>query len=98
MAAIVYKKKINGPATHAIVIGVGHYLRYVVPRATLGAIPPLALLMWFRVGVDVQNLAGLAVAGVTMLALFGLTWILFVYRDDPYVRLPLGSLKVEVRS
>jgi O-antigen/teichoic acid export membrane protein len=75
-------------ACRELEIGVVSYLRYVVPRATLGAIPPLALLMWFRVGVDVQNLAGLAVAGVAMLALFGLTWILFVYRDDPYVRLP----------
>lgn len=25
MSAIVYQKKVNGPATHAIVIGVGHY-------------------------------------------------------------------------
>ena len=75
-------------ACRELEISVMSYLRYVVPRATLGAIPPLALLMWFRVGINVQNLAGLVVAGVAMLALFGLTWILFVYRDDPYVRLP----------
>jgi len=75
-------------ACRELEIGVATYLRYVVPRATLGTIPPLALLMWFRVGVDVQNLTGLIVAGVAMLGLFGLTWILFVYRDDPYVRLP----------
>ena len=75
-------------ACRELEIGVVTYLRYVVPRATLGAVPPLVLLMWFRVGVKVQNLAGFAGAGVAMLALFGLTWILFVYRDDPYVRLP----------
>ena len=75
-------------ACRELEIGVVSYLRYVVPRATLGTIPPLALLLWFRVGVDVQNLAGFALAGVAMLALFGLMWILFVYRDDPYVRLP----------
>jgi O-antigen/teichoic acid export membrane protein len=66
-------------------IGVTKYLRYVVPRAALGAIPPLALLLWFKFGADVQNLAGLAVAGSAMVVLFGLTWIFFVYRHDPYV-------------
>jgi O-antigen/teichoic acid export membrane protein len=66
-------------------ISVARYLRYVVPRAALGGIPPLALLLWFRLGVGVQNLAGLVVAGSAMVVLFGLTWIFFVYRDDPYV-------------
>ena len=68
-------------------LGVGAYLAYVVPRATLGAIPPLVLLLWFKVGVHVQTLPGLAAAGLAMLALFGITWSLFVYRGDPYVDL-----------
>jgi O-antigen/teichoic acid export membrane protein len=66
-------------------IRVATYLRYVVPRAALGGIPPLALLLWFKFDVGVQNLAGLVVAGSTMVVLFGLTWIFFVYRHDPYV-------------
>jgi O-antigen/teichoic acid export membrane protein len=66
-------------------ISVASYLQYVVPRAALGGIPPLALLLWFKLGADVQNLVGLAVAGSTMLVLFGLTWVFFVYRHDPYV-------------
>jgi uncharacterized iron-regulated membrane protein len=37
--------------------------------------------------MDVHNLPGLTVAGIAMLAVYGVTWILFVYRDDPYVDL-----------
>ena len=29
-----------------------HYLRYVVARAVVGAVPVLALLLWFRLGLD----------------------------------------------
>jgi O-antigen/teichoic acid export membrane protein len=69
------------------------YLRYVVPRALLGALPVLALLLWFKLGLDVRSLAGLAAAAFTMTVLFGLTWLLFVYRNDRYVdvrtRIPL---------
>ena len=72
---------------------VGEYLRYVVPRAVLGAIPVLALLLWFRVGLDVRGLVGLALAGAAMALVFGVIWVLFVYRNDRYVemriRIPL---------
>ena len=77
-------------------VGVMRFLRYVVPRAALGAVPPLALLIWFKVGMDVQNLVGLAVAGVAMGALYAATWILFVYRDDPYVDLTPLLLRLRV--
>src|SRR5467141_4451875 len=40
-------------------VPVMHFLRYVLPRATLGALPILALLLWFRLGLDVQSLGGL---------------------------------------
>jgi len=66
---------------------VAEYLRYVVPRATLGALPILALLLWFKLGLDVRSLGGLAGAGVAMVLLFGITWVVFVYRNDPYVDL-----------
>ncbi len=72
---------------------VTEYLRYVFPRAALGALPVLALLLWFKLGLEVRNLAGLTGAGVAMVVLFGLTWVFFVYRNDRYVdlraRLPL---------
>jgi O-antigen/teichoic acid export membrane protein len=72
-------------ACRELEISVARYLQYVVPRAALGGIPPLALLLWFKFGANVQNLVGLAVAGSAMLVLFALTWIFFVYRHDPYV-------------
>jgi len=68
-------------------VGVLRFIRYVVPRAAVGAVAPLALLIWLKVGMDVQNLSGLALAGLAMLALYAAIWILFVYRDDPYVDL-----------
>ncbi|HEX4565897.1 MAG TPA: oligosaccharide flippase family protein [Vicinamibacterales bacterium] len=66
-------------------IGVAAYLRYVVPRAATGAVPPLALLIWFKSGVQVQSFSGMVAAGASMLVLFVITWLLFVYRGDPYV-------------
>jgi len=66
---------------------VGEYLRYVVPRATLGALPVLALLLWFKLDLDVRSLGGLAGAGVAMVLLFAVTWVFFVYRNDPYIDL-----------
>jgi peptidoglycan biosynthesis protein MviN/MurJ (putative lipid II flippase) len=68
-------------------ISVASYCRYVVPRAAVGAVPPLALLIWFKSGVQVQSFPGLVAAGMSMMTLFGITWLLFVYRGDPYVDL-----------
>jgi O-antigen/teichoic acid export membrane protein len=74
-------------------IAIPSYLAYVVPRAVAGAIPPLALLMWFKFGMQVQNLPGLVMAGVSMTALFGVIWMWFVYRGDPYVDLTPRRLR-----
>jgi O-antigen/teichoic acid export membrane protein len=74
-------------ACRELEVGVLPYLGYVVPRAALGALPVLALLLWFRLGVQVQGVAGLVAAGVAMVLLFAVTWVFFVYRNDPYVDL-----------
>lgn len=76
------------------------YVEYVVPRASAGAVPILALLLWFRLFVRVESIAGLIAAGIAMLLLFGLTWIAFVYRRDPYVDLRphLARLRVWSRA
>jgi O-antigen/teichoic acid export membrane protein len=66
-------------------IGLSRCARYVVPRAAIGALPVLALLLWFRLGLQVRELTGLVAAGSAMLVLFGLTWVFYVYRGDPYV-------------
>jgi O-antigen/teichoic acid export membrane protein len=79
-------------------IPIATYFGYVVPRAALGAVPVLALLIWFRLGLNVASFPGLVGAGSAMVVLFGLTWIFFVYRNDRYVdvqghlvRLRMGS-------
>jgi O-antigen/teichoic acid export membrane protein len=68
-------------------ISLGRYTMYVVPRALVGAIPAAAVLLLFKLGADVRGIVGLASAGVAMIAVYALTWVLFVYRDDPYVDL-----------
>lgn len=68
-------------------VSLGHYVQYVVPRAAVGAFPVVALLLWFKLSLQVQTLVGLAFAGSAVVVLFALTWIFFVYRDDPYVDL-----------
>ena len=56
-------------------------------RAALGSLPILALLLWFRLGLHVETITGLIAAGSAMALLSGVTWVFFVYRDDPYVNL-----------
>ena len=76
------------------------YVAYVVPRAVVGALPLLVLLMWFKFAVDVRTIGGLFVAGTAMSVLFGFTWIFYVYRGDRYVDLRphLGRLRVWSRA
>jgi O-antigen/teichoic acid export membrane protein len=66
-------------------LSLGTYVRYVIPRATLGSVPAVALLMWFKFGLEVRDLRGLIVAGAAMVLLFAVTSVIFVFRDDPYV-------------
>src|SRR2546422_777932 len=61
------------------------FMRYVIPRAVLGAVPVLALLLWFKLGLEVRSLVELAVAGVAMALLFGGMWVFYVCRNDPYI-------------
>jgi len=74
-------------ACRELEISVLQYVRYVVPKALMGALPVLALLLWFRLGLQVQGITGLIAAGSAMVLLFAFTWVFFVYRDDPYVDL-----------
>jgi O-antigen/teichoic acid export membrane protein len=74
-------------ACRELELTVGNYLKYVVPRAALGALPIVALLLWLKLGLHVQTFSGLVAAGFVMVLLFAITWIFFVYRQDPYVDL-----------
>ncbi len=53
-------------ACHELDVSVVQFLRYVVPRAVLGALPVLALLLWFKLGLDVRGLVALTAAGLAM--------------------------------
>ena len=68
-------------------VPIPQYVKYVVPRAAIGAAPVLALLLWFKLALRVETMLGLVAAGSAMLVVFGTTWILYVYRGDPYVDL-----------
>jgi O-antigen/teichoic acid export membrane protein len=68
-------------------ITVTRYTRYVVPRAVVGSIPVLILLLWFKLGLQVREMGGLFAAGSAMVVLFAVTWIFYVYRRDPFVDL-----------
>jgi O-antigen/teichoic acid export membrane protein len=72
------------------------YLKYVVPRVAVGSLPILALLVWWKLAFSVDNLTGLIAAGAAMVLLFAITWVFFVYRDDPYVdlRAHLGGRRI----
>ena len=90
---IVFAALVSWKACRELETPVAEYLRYVVPRAALGALPVLGLLLWCRLGLEVRTLGGLVGAGVAVVLLFGVTWVFFVYRNDRYVdlraRLPL---------
>ena len=62
-------------------------LKYVAGRVAIGAVPVLLLLQWCKRAFDVDSLVGLIAAGSAMVLAFAITWIFFVYRDDPYVDL-----------
>jgi hypothetical protein len=53
----------------------------------MGAIPAAAILLWFKWVMDVHGFLGLTAAGATMLAVYGLTCLLFVCHNDPYIDL-----------
>jgi O-antigen/teichoic acid export membrane protein len=95
---VLFAALVLGHACKELETPVGDYLRYVVPRATLGAVPVLVLLLWFKLGLDVRSLGGLAGAGCAMVLLFGVTSVLFVYRNDPYIDMRGGLAGLRTRG
>jgi O-antigen/teichoic acid export membrane protein len=63
------------------------YMRYVVLRASVGAIPLLALLICFRVEFEIQGPIGFLGSGLATVLSFAFIWVFFVYRNDPYMNL-----------
>jgi hypothetical protein len=76
-----------GMACKATATPLGTWLRNVALRPLLGALVPLAFLCALKYGPGVDGFVELTAAGIAMVALFALVWVLFVYRGDPYVDL-----------
>lgn len=93
---VIFAVVILGLACRELEIAPLKYLQYVVPKAAVGILPIVALLVWFRLALNVASFTGLVAAGSAMLLLFGLTSIFFIYRDDPYVdlRARLGRARI----
>jgi O-antigen/teichoic acid export membrane protein len=68
-------------------VSIGEYARHVALKPFVGALAPLAALAACRAALDVTSLAGLALSGCAMLAVFAATWVFFVYRGDPHLDL-----------
>jgi O-antigen/teichoic acid export membrane protein len=77
-------------------VRLGEYFGYVMLRPSLGVIPPIFLLYFIKRGLHVFDvyaprrveLPALIYSGVAMVGLFAVVWILYVYRNDPYLDLP----------
>jgi len=84
---VLYAVMIYVQACRELDVSVVEFVRYVVPRALLGSLPILALLLWFKLGLDVRSLVELVGAGIAMVVLFCVTWVLYVCRNDPHIDL-----------
>ncbi len=83
-------------ACRALGLAPASYVKYVVPRIAIGSLPVVAFLVWAKRVFPVDSLPGLIAAGSAMMLLFAVTWVFYVYRDDPYVdlRAHLGGRRV----
>jgi O-antigen/teichoic acid export membrane protein len=76
-------------------VGLGEYLGYVAGKCLVGALVPLALLAWCKYGLHVEGRNELVASGLAMVVVFALTWVLFVFKRDPY--LDLGAALSRLR-
>ena len=65
-------------------VGVGSYLSYVGGRALLGSLVPVGWLAYCKWGLEVEGLIPVFASGFAMVIVFALTWVFFVYREDPH--------------
>jgi O-antigen/teichoic acid export membrane protein len=69
-------------ACRELSVRVWTYVVYVGGRALLGALPVAALGLWLKNGFGVPGFTHLFVSGIAMVALFAVTSVVFVYRND----------------
>ena len=89
---VVFAAALAFIACREVEVSFGSYLRYVLLRPAIGACAPVLTLLALTRGLHLFSAElnrtalffRLFGAGVAMVVVFALTWILFVYRDDPY--------------
>ena len=71
-------------------LGVGalDFVRYVLVRPLVGALPAVGVLLAWKHATRVDSWFELIAAGASMAAAFGVAWVLFVLRGDPWIPLP----------
>lgn len=65
-------------------VPVSQWLRSVALKPLLAAIPMLALLLWFKLGIGIHGLVPLLLAGAAHCVLFALLEVFVVYWKDPH--------------
>lgn len=81
---VLFAMYVLGLACTEIEVSLSKYLRYVFGRTLVGSLVPVAFLAWCKWGLEVRGFAPVFGAGLGMVAVFALTWVLFVYRGDPH--------------
>ncbi len=97
---VIFAGVILAMACKELRVAIGKYLSYVTGRALVGAIAPLGLLLWFKLGLHVQGRVPLVAAGIAMVLVFACTWIFYVYKNDPYLDLSakLSQMRAKARG
>ena len=68
-------------------VPVREYVVYVAGRSTIGALVPLGVGLGLKYGIGIEGFVPLFASGLAMVAVFGVVWVLFVFRGDPHVDL-----------
>lgn len=74
-------------ACSTLEVPIGRWLGYVVVRPAIGALVPLALLVWMRTELAGASLPVLLACGALEVLAFAAVWTFFVYRGDPFLDL-----------
>ena len=79
-------------ACQEVGLSVWRYVRYVFLRNILGALPAAGFLLWCKYEVEPTGFISLFLIGIAMLVIYGVSCLVFVYRNDPYLNIT-GKLR-----
>lgn len=84
---VIFGYLIARMACRDLKISMGAYLKHILGRSLLGALPGLLLLYWIKIGLEPTSYLQLVPAGMAFVLLFALCQVFFVYRGDPHMDL-----------